>query len=92
MERIRFTLDDLLSRAELLMIGATKKAMTARPKKDHRLQRTSRHEATCTCRLWSCRTDEVVETEIAETFALQHALHVRRDKRQTTTQLKEKTK
>jgi hypothetical protein len=69
MERIRFTLDDLLSSAELLMIGATKKAMTARPKKDHRLQRTSRHDATCTCRLWSCCTDEVVETEIAETFA-----------------------
>lgn len=92
LERISFTLDDLILRADALMLGATKQALAVpRPEKPHRLQRTSRHQATCTCGLWRCRTDEVEETDIARTFATQHAAHVARGgKNSTTAKPKEK--
>jgi hypothetical protein len=80
MERILFTLDDLLLRAELLMLGSTAKALRQPlPEKGHRLQRTKKHEATCTCGLWSCRTDEEDETAIAATLERNHREHVRRE-------------
>ena len=73
LERISFTLDDLLRRADALMLGATKQALAVpRREKIHRIQRTDHHEATCTCGLWSSRTD-VEEAAIAQTFAKQHA-------------------
>ena len=93
LERIAMTLDDLLLRANAAMLGATKQALQQpRPEKGHRLQRTSRHEATCTCGLWSCRTDEVDENEIARTLAANHAAHVARDENSTTTEPKPKEK
>ena len=93
LERISMTLDDLLLRANAVMMGATKQAMQQpRPEKGHRLQRTSRHEATCTCGLWSCRTDAVEEPDIERTFAANHAAHVARDEHSTTSEPKPKEK
>jgi hypothetical protein len=94
LERISFTLNDLLVRANALMLSSTKQALAVRPEKGHRLRRTSRrHEARCTCGLWRCRTDELEENEIARTFATQHAAHVsREDKNSTTTRPQPKEK